>query len=105
MAKILLTPNAPKAGGPGSIPAWGTRSHLPQLKMCMLKRKILHATAKTWCSQISKYLKKREREKNPREFLGNPVVKTPKFPLQRTQVPSLVGEPRSRKPSGFVTKK
>ena len=57
--------------------------------------------------QPNKYIfkREREREKNPREFLGNPVVKTPKFPLERTQVPSLVGEPRSRKPSGFVTKK
>ena len=32
---------APNAGGLGSIPGWGTRSHM-QLK-------IPHATSKTWC--------------------------------------------------------
>ena len=30
------------AGGPGSIPSWGTRSHMPQQRS-----KILHATTKT----------------------------------------------------------
>ena len=40
---------APKAGGLGSIPVQGTMSHVPRLK-------ILHATAKTWHSQINKYL-------------------------------------------------
>ena len=41
----------PSAGGPGSIPIWGTRSRMPQLKT-------LHAISKTWCSQINKYFNK-----------------------------------------------
>ena len=36
---------APNAGGPGSIPGQGTRSHMPQLK-------ILLATTKTQLSQV-----------------------------------------------------
>ena len=34
------------AGGPGSIPGQGTRSHMPQLRVCMLQRRqqILSAT-------------------------------------------------------------
>ena len=36
----------PNAGGPGSIPDQGTRSHIPQLN-------ILHATTKTWHSKIN----------------------------------------------------
>ncbi|TEA42091.1 hypothetical protein DBR06_SOUSAS37310005, partial [Sousa chinensis] len=39
----LCTPNA---GGPGSIPNQGTRSHLPQLRVSMPQLKILHATTK-----------------------------------------------------------
>ncbi|TEA41399.1 hypothetical protein DBR06_SOUSAS7910076, partial [Sousa chinensis] len=35
--------HAPNAGGPGLIPDWGTRSHMPQLK-------IPHAATKTQCS-------------------------------------------------------
>ncbi|TEA33613.1 hypothetical protein DBR06_SOUSAS3910181, partial [Sousa chinensis] len=35
--------HAPKAGGLGSIPGQGTRSHMPQLRVCMLQLKILHA--------------------------------------------------------------
>ena len=27
--------HAPNAGGPGSIPGWGTRSHMPKLRVCM----------------------------------------------------------------------
>ena len=42
---------APNAGGLGSIPGQGTRSHMLQLK-------ILHATIKTRCSQINKFKKK-----------------------------------------------
>ena len=44
------------AGGPGSILDWGTKSQrsMPQLRMCMLQRKILHAASKTPCSQIKK---------------------------------------------------
>ena len=40
---------APNAGGPGSIPGRGTRSHMLQLK-------ILHAATKTWHSQVNKYI-------------------------------------------------
>ena len=67
---------APNAGGPGSIPGHGTRSHMPQLKRShMPQLKILHATTKiphtamkipraatkTRCSQISKYFLKKEK--------------------------------------------
>ena len=44
VAKILCS----QCRGPGSIPGQGTRSHVPQLK-------ILHATTKTWHSQINKF--------------------------------------------------
>ena len=27
----------PNAGGPGSFPGWGTRSHMPQPRICMLQ--------------------------------------------------------------------
>ena len=47
----LLTPNA---GGLGSIPSQGTRSHMLQLKVHTSQLKIPHATAKTWQSQINK---------------------------------------------------
>ena len=40
----LRTPNA---GGPGSVPGQGTRSHMPQLKISC-------ATTKTWCILIKK---------------------------------------------------
>ena len=42
------------AGGLGLIPGQGTRSHMVQLRICMLQLKILHAATKTWCSQIGK---------------------------------------------------
>ena len=45
----LLTASA---GGPGSISAQGTRSHELYLR-------ILHAVTKTWDSQISTFLKKK----------------------------------------------
>ena len=35
--------HAPNAGGLGSIPGGGTRSHMPQLRVCMLQLKIPHA--------------------------------------------------------------
>ena len=38
---------APNAGGPGSVPGQGTRSHTAQLKF-------LHAATKTQRSQINK---------------------------------------------------
>ena len=36
----------PSAGGPGSIPGQGTRSHMLQLRVCMPQLKIPHATVK-----------------------------------------------------------
>ena len=52
-----LRPCAPKAGGQGSMPGPGARSHLLQLRVQMpqLKCHILHAITKTQCSQINKY--------------------------------------------------
>ena len=56
---------APYAGCPGLIPGQGTRSHMPQLGVCMLQLKILRATTritilhvatKTQCSQIGKLI-------------------------------------------------
>ena len=38
--------HAPNAGGPGSIPGQGARSHMPQVRVCMLQLKILHAATK-----------------------------------------------------------
>ena len=57
---------APNAGSLGSIPGHRTRSHVSQLRVCMLKLKILNAqqrlkilcaATKTRHSQIDKYLK------------------------------------------------
>ena len=45
---------APNAGGLGSIPGEGTRSHMPLLK-------ILHATMKTQHRQINKYFHETKR--------------------------------------------
>ena len=44
----------PSAGGSGSIPGQGTRSHMPQLRVHMLQLKILHATTNTWWSKKKK---------------------------------------------------
>ena len=38
--------HVPNAGGPGSIPAQGTRPHMPQLRVRMPQLKIPHATTK-----------------------------------------------------------
>ena len=42
--------HAPNAGGPGSIPGQGTRSHMPQLRVCMPQLKILYAAMKIPCA-------------------------------------------------------
>ena len=42
------------AGGLGSISGQGTRSHMPQLKVCTPQRKIPRATTTTRCRQINK---------------------------------------------------
>ena len=47
----------PNAGGLGWIPGQGTRSHMLQLRDCMVQQKVLHATTKTQHSQINKYTK------------------------------------------------
>ena len=44
----------PNAGGLGLIPGQETRSHMPQLRVCMPQLHILHATTKTRYSQIEK---------------------------------------------------
>ena len=53
---------APNAGGLGSIPGQGTRSHMPQLRARMPQLKTPHAATKTRRSQINKYLKKLKNE-------------------------------------------
>ena len=40
----LVRFHAPNAGGPGSIPGWGTRSHMPATT-----KKPAHATKKSTC--------------------------------------------------------
>ena len=40
--------HSPNAGGLGSIPDQGTRSHMQQLRFQTPQPDILHATAKTW---------------------------------------------------------
>ena len=44
----------PSAGDPGSRLGQGTRSHVPQLSVCVLQLKILCATANLQHSQINK---------------------------------------------------
>ena len=57
----LLTPNA---GGPGSIPGQGTRSHMLQLRVHINSHtlKILCAATKTQRSQIIFFFLERKRE-------------------------------------------
>ena len=50
----------PNAGGPSLIPAQGTKSHMLQLRACMLQLKILHGKIKIWYSQIKKINIKRK---------------------------------------------
>ena len=58
------------AGGLGSIPGQGTRSHMPQLKMPQTATKILHAATKTRHSQINKkILKKKKKEDGQRQMV------------------------------------
>ncbi|TEA30408.1 hypothetical protein DBR06_SOUSAS17710034, partial [Sousa chinensis] len=45
-----LRRHTPNAGGPGSIPGQGNRSHMPQLRVHMPQLKIPHSATKTWCS-------------------------------------------------------
>ena len=54
-------------GGPGPIPGQGTRLHRPQLN-------IMHAAAKTWHSQISKYLSREDCSSLKARWTSNNLV-------------------------------
>ncbi|TEA36484.1 hypothetical protein DBR06_SOUSAS10810083, partial [Sousa chinensis] len=43
--------HAPNAGGLRLIPDQGTRSHMPQLRVCMRQLKIPHAATERSCMQ------------------------------------------------------
>ena len=71
---------APSAGGLGSIPGRGTRSHMLQLK-------ILHASTKNGHSQINKIIKKKKKKKMHRESSGKFNFKSPgRLMLAKTTV-------------------
>ena len=53
-----LKPHSPSAGGWGSIPSQGIRSHLLQLKILHATTKSSHAAAKIWHSQVNKFMNK-----------------------------------------------
>ena len=50
------------AGGQGSVPGQGARSHMPQLRVLMLQLQISRAETKPWRSRINKYFFKEEEE-------------------------------------------
>ena len=64
--------HAPNTGDPGLIPGQGTRSHMPQLRVCMLQLKIPHAaieiqdvaycTQLTCCNRVNKYENKQRQK-------------------------------------------
>ena len=87
----------PNAGGPGSIPGEGTRSHMPQLKIspaATKTRKISPAATKTRSSQIYKYdsvrLKVQSWMPSMRELWG---------PVPRSQAWGFVPRPQTRSPA------
>ena len=43
------------AGGLGSIPGQGTRSYMPQLRVCTPQQKIPYATTKAQCCQLNNF--------------------------------------------------
>ena len=55
LAVQWLRLHAPNAGGPGSIPGGGTRSHMPQLRVPMQQLKIPHATTKRSRTRQQRY--------------------------------------------------
>ena len=61
----------PSARNLSSIPGWGTRSHMPQLRVCIAQLKIPHAATKAQHRQINKYLKKIEAIQNEIETEKN----------------------------------
>ena len=110
--------HAPNAGGPGSIPGQGTRSHTHAATK-HATTKILRAATKTWCSQnkqINKYLKKYIYWKQsilcslspsrnihgawlcPSRQQGQGTAKPGSCPLRQRSPPN--GWPRSRHPGG-----
>ena len=54
--------------GPGSIPSWGTGSHVMQLRVCMLRLKILSAATKTQGSQINFFFFFKETTETRRQW-------------------------------------
>ena len=56
----LYTPNAE---GVNPMPGQGTRSHMPQLRVCTPELKILWATTKNQYDQISKYILNEKKKK------------------------------------------
>ena len=100
MVKTLL----PKQGTWGSIPGQGTRCHMPQLRVQMPQRKkqnkterkqkkILHATMKTWCSQINKtFFFKELNKEHDRKIRGTEEPRDEltdtKHTLQKTENPA-----------------
>ena len=65
--KLWLRLHTPNTGGLGSMPGWGTRPHMLQLRVHMpqQKPKLLWCTAtKTWCSQINRTKKKILKKQN-----------------------------------------
>ena len=53
-----LGPCSLNAGGPGSIPSQGTRSHMPQRTICLLQLKIPYAATKTQRKEINAFFLK-----------------------------------------------
>ena len=56
---------------PGSMTSQRTRSHMLQLRVCMLQLKILHATTKICCNQIIELKKnktKKDREAETKRY-------------------------------------
>ena len=47
---------SPNAGGPGTIPGQGTRSHMTPVRVHMPQLNISHAATKTQHRQINKYI-------------------------------------------------
>ena len=53
---VAETPHS-QCRGLSSIPSQGTRSHMPQLRVCVSQLKIPKAVTKIWFGQVGKYLK------------------------------------------------
>ena len=58
--------HASDAGGPGSIPGQGTRSHMKATKSLHVTAKDLYAATKTQHSQINKHLKTKMKQNEHR---------------------------------------